>query len=144
MPISAERMKLYPGGSIKSPEWLAIRGHILKRAENCCEFCRVPNGRVIVRGQGSDAGTFGFDTGELFDENTGEQIGWYRGSEYDVGRVSKIVLTIMHLDHDPGNCADDNLKAACQMHHLRYDAKFHAQNAAVTRRAKSSQADFFA
>jgi len=34
---------------------------------------------------------------------------------------SKVVLTTMHLDHDPANCDDDNLLAACQMHHNRYD-----------------------
>jgi hypothetical protein len=34
---------------------------------------------------------------------------------------AKVVLTTMHLDHDPSNCEDDNLLAACQMHHNRYD-----------------------
>lgn len=41
MPISAEKMKLYPGGSIKSPEWQAIRERIRIRASNCCEKCGV-------------------------------------------------------------------------------------------------------
>lgn len=34
---------------------------------------------------------------------------------------ARVVLTTMHLDHDPSNCADDNLLAACQLHHNRYD-----------------------
>lgn len=38
---------------------------------------------------------------------------------------SKVVLTVAHLDHDPGNCADDNLKAMCQRCHLRYDQHHH-------------------
>lgn len=29
------------------------------------------------------------------------------------------VLTVDHLDHDPGNCADENLLALCQRCHLR-------------------------
>ena len=36
---------------------------------------------------------------------------------------SKVVLTIMHLDHDPENenITDDRLRAACQRCHLNYD-----------------------
>ena len=48
----------------------------------------------------------------------------------------RVVLTVMHLDHDPQNCADDNLKAGCQPCHLGYDARHHAVNAAATRRRK--------
>ncbi len=48
-------------------------------------------------------------------------------------RGSKTILTTAHLDHNPANCAYDNLKAYCQMHHLRYDAPMHARNAALTR-----------
>lgn len=47
---------------------------------------------------------------------------------------SKVILTVAHLDHDPQNCADENLKALCQKCHLSYDAKHHARNAAITRR----------
>jgi len=49
---------------------------------------------------------------------------------------SRVVLTVAHLDHNPQNCADDNLRALCQRCHLRYDARLHAQHAAQTRRAK--------
>ncbi|HXK60778.1 MAG TPA: hypothetical protein PLP42_12890 [Acidobacteriota bacterium] len=41
---------------------------------------------------------------------------------------SKVVLTVMHLDHDPTNNAEDNLLAACQLHHNRYDAAERAKN----------------
>lgn len=46
---------------------------------------------------------------------------------------SKVVLTVAHLDHNPMNCAEDNLKALCQRCHLSYDAKHHAKNAVTTR-----------
>jgi len=49
---------------------------------------------------------------------------------------SKVVLTVAHLNHDPQDCRDENLRALCQRCHLTYDAKHHAQNAAVTRRKK--------
>jgi 5-methylcytosine-specific restriction endonuclease McrA len=36
---------------------------------------------------------------------------------------SKVILTIMHLDHDPENLKikDSRLRAACQRCHLNYD-----------------------
>lgn len=46
---------------------------------------------------------------------------------------SKVVLTVAHLDHNPQNCVDENLKALCQRCHLTYDAQHHAKNAAKTR-----------
>lgn len=38
---------------------------------------------------------------------------------------SKVILTVAHLDHQPENCGDDNLKAMCQRCHLKYDAHHH-------------------
>ena len=35
---------------------------------------------------------------------------------------SRVVLTVMHLDHQPENCDDDNLLAGCQRCHNKYDA----------------------
>ena len=49
MPISAEKMKLYPGGSINSKEWKDIRNNILERANNCCEECGVENYSMVER-----------------------------------------------------------------------------------------------
>ena len=46
---------------------------------------------------------------------------------------SKVVLTTAHRDHEPRNCAPENLFAACQRCHLRYDAELHKANAAWTR-----------
>lgn len=52
---------------------------------------------------------------------------------------STVVLTVGHLDHQPENCALDNLRAWCQRCHLTYDAKNHAANARDTRRKKHPQ-----
>lgn len=49
---------------------------------------------------------------------------------------SRVVLTVAHLDHQPENCADDNLRAWCQRCHLKYDSLHHKINAAATRRAR--------
>ena len=40
---------------------------------------------------------------------------------------SKVVCTVMHLDHNPENCAEDNLKFGCQKCHNSYDAKHRAK-----------------
>ena len=40
---------------------------------------------------------------------------------------SRVVLTVAHLDHQPENCADDNLAALCQKCHNRYDAPHRRQ-----------------
>lgn len=41
MPVRDETR--YPGGSLRSPEWLAIRHQILDRARNRCEWCQAGN-----------------------------------------------------------------------------------------------------
>lgn len=42
----------------------------------------------------------------------------------------RVVLTVAHLDHNPVNCADENLKAMCQRCHLRYDVEHHRETKA--------------
>lgn len=46
---------------------------------------------------------------------------------------SKVVLTTAHLDREPRNCDQANLRAICQRCHIRYDADQHRDNAAWTR-----------
>jgi 5-methylcytosine-specific restriction endonuclease McrA len=46
---------------------------------------------------------------------------------------SKVVLTVAHLDHNPQNCTEENLKALCQCCHLNYDLEQHKRNSANTR-----------
>lgn len=48
---------------------------------------------------------------------------------------SRVVLTVAHLDHQPENCAPENLRAMCQRCHNRYDA--------ATQRAALGIADLF-
>ena len=114
IPISAARMKLYPGGSIRSTEWLALRGEILARAGDRCEGtpqfpdCRAANGTPHpVTG-------------------------------------SKVVLTIAHMDQHPGHNDPGNLRALCQRCHNAWDAPHRKANAGITRHRKRGQPDFFA
>lgn len=58
------------------------------------------------------------------------------------GGLFKIVLTVMHLNHTPEDCADDNLLHGCQGCHLRYDQKDNQRKSRVTRFRKQGQEDF--
>ncbi|MBI4748635.1 MAG: hypothetical protein HY774_09095 [Acidobacteria bacterium] len=52
---------------------------------------------------------------------------------------SKVVLTTAHVNHTPSDNRDENLRAWCQFHHLRHDARHHAGNARLTRRVKKDK-----
>jgi 5-methylcytosine-specific restriction endonuclease McrA len=43
------------------------------------------------------------------------------------------LLTVAHLDQNPGNCEEDNLKALCTVCHLRYDRQFRAKQQGLKR-----------
>lgn len=66
-----------------------------------------------------------------------------RGGQPHPATGSQVVLTVAHLDHDPANVADENLRCWCQRCHLTYDAQHHAANAAKTRAARKATGDLF-
>lgn len=142
MPIKPENMVKYPGGSIKSPEWRAIRKRIGARSGWKCETCGAPHMTIVARGtyNGRDAYMV-IDTNEVYCAETGLKMAEMRLSDFNARKVLKIILTVAHLDHDESSEDDENLKHLCQRHHLRLDAKHHARNAARTRRAKGGQLD---
>src|SRR5215472_13967655 len=67
-----------------------------------------------------------------------ERCGIVQGAIRENG--SRVVLTVMHLDHNPANCDPANLQAACQRCHLGYDKTIHVQHAHETRRMKQEHA----
>lgn len=64
------------------------------------------------------------------------------GKPHPITRAT-VVLTVAHLNHQPEDCRDANLRALCQRCHNRYDAKHRQKNAAGTRRAKKGNAELF-
>jgi hypothetical protein len=130
MPIRKEMKSLYP------PDWPDISRRIRERAGNRCEQCGAPNVQVIARGTD---GTYMLMDGQVFDAETGAAKGWARGSEYPLARFVRIVLTTAHLNHDPRDNSDGNLRSLCQLHHLAYDRVEHGK----TRRARRAVADLF-
>lgn len=104
MPID---YKKYP------PNWKTeIRPRILKRANDCCESCGLPNGCYVNKHSREM---------QLSDEEDS----------------IRIVLTIAHLDHDEENwnVKDERLMAMCQKCHINYDAPEKARR----RREKKNQ-----
>jgi 5-methylcytosine-specific restriction endonuclease McrA len=110
-----------------------IRPAILKRANNKCEFCGIPNGIWAFRGRISgnrevyqtvDGDIFNADNSELIHENLFDIEITPTGKDTAI----KIVLTIAHLDHDTTNNEYSNLKALCQRCHNRYDRSYRTAN----------------
>lgn len=66
---------------------------------------------------------------------------WRNGQVKEEG--AKIVLTVMHLDHQPENCDDANLLHACQGCHNRYDAPMRAAGIKARRKALQADKDLF-
>ena len=58
-------------------------------------------------------------------------------------KLTIIVLTCAHLNHEPEDCRPENLAAMCQRHHLAYDAQHHKQTAYSTRKRAAMTADLF-
>ena len=90
--------------------WKEIRRSVLERAQNMCEFCGAENHSIVIRS-------------------------WEDRHGRIVGKESKIVLTVAHLDHTPENCDLDNLRALCQKCHLAYDRESNLEEARKTRLA---------
>ena len=143
-----ERVALMPikDKSRYPPDWKAVSLRIRERAGQKCEDCGMPNKEMGVVVSGGfwallDSPAWHDRHGSIvFVEVFGKPLpSWL---DLDKQRAIRSVLTVAHLDHDPGNNADDNLRAKCAGCHLRYDAEHHKANAMRTRRAKAGQLEF--
>lgn len=116
MPIRKELREFYSG-----PAWREIRARILTRARHRCEFCHAPDRLVVERGPGGVWRLAG--TNSLWRDVSGN----FTTSDPlpERRRRVKIILTVAHLNHTPGDDREDNLAALCQYCHLRYDLEHH-------------------
>lgn len=104
MPIRPENKARYP------KDWKAISARIrFERAGGRCEC-----------------------TGQCGLSHEGRCDAWHGDDHPQTG--SKVVLTVMHMDHQPENNDDANLMAGCQRCHNRYDAPM--RRAGINERAK--------
>lgn len=139
MPISKEKMARYPGGSIHSDEWKAIREQIRNRAGDRCEWCDVKNREMIQRSECRSAYRYHGEGNAAFSSKDGSPTNPARSWRIAI----EVVCTVAHLDHDPTNNTLDNLRFLCQRCHLIYDTEHHAKNAAKTRRRQKGTSDLF-
>jgi hypothetical protein len=105
-------------GYPKNWEEISLRIRV-KRAKNKCEFCGLENHSVIMR-------TFG-----LVHHASKNEISilheYARKNHISFNQTCKkfgftrVILTTAHLNHNPADNRDENLKALCQKCHLNYD-----------------------
>lgn len=117
------------------PNWdTEIRPAVLKRANNCCENCGVKNHAKIYR-YGKGLHEFVYYPDSL----NGKPV------DYTAVKLTTVVLTIAHLDHDKHNheVTLDRLRAWCQKCHLWYDLKRHIANRRYGRNHLKHQGKLF-
>lgn len=56
---------------------------------------------------------------------------------YHAERRVRIILTVAHLNHRPGDDRDENLKALCQWCHLNYDKLHHKETRSMRKDART-------
>lgn len=63
-------------------------------------------------------------------ERAGGRCEWCGAENYAPHPVtlSRVILTVAHIDHVPENCAESNLAALCQRCHLNHDRPNHIRN----------------
>jgi hypothetical protein len=133
MPIRPENKLRYPN------DWPSISAGIRERAGNRCEECGVRNyelGGRTPQGDWRKAIPCGEKLLRLDWPEPGEYA-WCEGHPEKL-RIVRIVLTVAHLDHQPENCAPENLKAWCQRCHNNYDAP--ERRKGIQERARSCRA----
>ena len=123
MPIRPELRRFY------GREWRhVIRPRILARAGNRCEECHAPDRGPVERGWAGKWRYRGCAYTGPWRDNEG-----YATSAPDLSscRIVRIVLTVAHLNHTPGDDRDENLKALCQWCHLNYDKLHHKESRSI-------------
>ena len=148
MPIRPDLRPFYRG-----PGWRATRERILARGENHCEQCGKPNGETVWTLTGvvvlapDDRRPWMFWTPDV-ETAAARGTAWFDQfgqrrelrptmlSPSSTPRVIRVKIGVAHLDHDPSNNADENLRALCDWCHLHYD-KLHHRETRATRKDRS-------
>lgn len=126
--------------SLYAKNWPAIRAAVLERAGNCCEQCGVPNYATIIRSSVDPEQYLLLKDDGIYYTMDGEPVRLSEMPGEYAGKDIRIVLTTAHVNHDTSDNRMENLRAWCQLHHLRHDAQYHAENARQTRLAKREAA----
>jgi hypothetical protein len=130
MPIRPENVARYP------KDWPTISRTIRANAYNQCEWCGVRNYALgaWIEGHWHTAEPKG--SGERDWPRQGERFPCRYRDHVEWAKVTRIVLTVAHLDHVPEHCEADNLRALCQRCHNAYDMPM--RRAGIAKRAREA------
>lgn len=103
--------------------WKWLSKQIIKDAGNRCELCYAPNGETIVR-----------DKNALHPWDHLPDKKYVEFMDKRKEKITKIVLTVHHIDSDKKNNTKQNLIALCQRCHLRLDLQKHMKNRRAARK----------
>ena len=127
------------------PDWDEISLDVRAKAGNRCEWCGAPNKKVIYRTRtrpvetqlmlncSREFRTYAVDWRRVYEisapgscvvEKT-EKMDWPRLRFHG---LTRIILTVSHLDRDRTNNERSNLAALCQRCHLKHDIRQHITN----------------
>lgn len=132
MPIREENKLRYP------PDWKAISLRIRKRARQRCE-CK---GECGLRHTKVDGKQVDLPSSLQIKALRAFRCAAVNGKPHPI-TGSIVVLTVMHLNHRPEDCSDENMMAGCQRCHNRYDAPTRARGIKERRRATQATGDLF-
>jgi hypothetical protein len=131
MPIRPELRHFYTGA-----KWRETRERIRARAGDRCEQYKAKNHELILRA--GDLWAYFYCFAEFNPQPGGmDSFEWhdFKGNLLDLpaderptfaqSRLTSVQCGVAHLDHDPANNADSNLKFLCRRCHLIHDQSKH-------------------
>jgi hypothetical protein len=135
LPIKRELRWFYP------IDWPEISRRVrFERAGGVCEGCGRPHGetvRCLPDGRWFDAARNTWRSGR------GRPARWPDIEEAVAFRQTRVILAAAHLDHDPGNNRQRNLKSLCQRCHMIHDRSYHLARRRITYLLRRALGDLF-
>jgi hypothetical protein len=135
MPIRPEMRGFYPR------DWPQISRRVrFERAAGVCQGCGRPHGmtvRCLPDGRWFDA------TGRTWRNGRGRPARWPDLVETAQIRQTRVILAAAHLDHNPRNNRQRNLKSLCQRCHMIHDRPHHLAQRRITYLLRRALGDLF-
>lgn len=119
-PISPARRHLYPAN------WPEISNRVRRDADWRCMECDVPHLQLGYRYPKR-----GGEWRPVDDRASAAVNQCLEDLRGPAGRLTRIIITVHHVDGDPTNNATDNLRALCQRCHLRADLQLRLERKAT-------------
>jgi hypothetical protein len=135
MPIRREMREFYPS------DWPEISRRVrFERAGGICQGCGRPHGvtvRCLPDGRWFDASYHSWRNGR------GRTARWPDLVEATQARQTRVILAAAHLDHNPGNNRQRNLRSLCQRCHMIHDRPHHLAQRRITYLLRRALGDLF-